>query len=168
MLVCETLFTGIINHINDSEAESKMVDKIPNGFNTLTPFIIAPDGDRVIKFAEEAFGAKTKSCLRHKDGSVWNAELDVGTSKLLVGSAHGSQPAFPAFIYVFVEDTDKVYQSALNAGGKSLMEPSNQFYGDRNAGVMDADGNVWWIATRVEDVDQTEIQRRAAEFEKNQ
>lgn len=61
---------------------------------------------------------------------------------------------------MYVEDTDAVYAKALAAGAVSLMEPADQFYGDRNAGVKDPFGNNWWIGTHVEDVSAEEMQRR--------
>ncbi len=148
-----------------SDSKPKPQNPIPNGFNTLTPFLVAKDAQRLIDFANKAFGAETVTCLRYKDGTIWNAEFQVGSSKLLVAQAHGENQPFPAFLYVYLEDTDAAYAAAIEAGGQSLMEPSDQFYGDRNAGVMDHDGNVWWIATRVEDVPFEEVQKRAEEFE---
>ena len=68
----------------------------------------------------------------------------------------------PAGFYLYVSDTDATYKAAMAAGGASVLEPSDQFYGDRNAGVQDPWGNNWWIATRIEDVDEAEIQRRMA------
>jgi uncharacterized glyoxalase superfamily protein PhnB len=69
----------------------------------------------------------------------------------------------PSCIYLYVQDTDAAYKKALQAGGLSLLEPADQFYGDRNAGVQDPAGNQWWIATHVEDVDDAEIERRTGE-----
>jgi uncharacterized glyoxalase superfamily protein PhnB len=63
---------------------------------------------------------------------------------------------------LYVPDTDAVYRKALAAGAESVMEPTNQFYGDRNAGVKDARGIYWWIGTHIEDVSPEELQRRAA------
>jgi len=60
-----------------------------------------------------------------------------------------------------VDDTDARYKRALGAGAVSVMEPADQFYGDRNAGVIDPTGNLWWIATHVEDVSPEELARRA-------
>ncbi len=64
-------------------------------------------------------------------------------------------------IYLYVEDTDAAYQRALKAGATSVMEPADQFYGDRNGAVKDASGNEWWIATHVEDVSPEEMEKRA-------
>ena len=66
----------------------------------------------------------------------------------------------PGSRYLYVPDTDAVYQKAVQAGGTSVMEPADQFYGDRNAGVKDPVGNVWWIATHIEDVSDEELARR--------
>jgi uncharacterized glyoxalase superfamily protein PhnB len=69
-------------------------------------------------------------------------------------------------IYLYVEDVDAVYKRAVQAGATSVKEPENQFYGDRSAGVTDAVGNYWGIATRVEDVSPEEIAKRAEAFAK--
>jgi uncharacterized glyoxalase superfamily protein PhnB len=68
----------------------------------------------------------------------------------------------PATLCVYVPDVDQTYAKAIAAGGKSLREPANQFYGDRSGGVLDASGNQWWISTHVEDVTPAELERRAA------
>ena len=80
----------------------------------------------------------------------------------MLGEAGGQWQPMPASLYMYVTDTDAVYKSALRAGGTSVMEPANQFYGDRNAGVKDPCGNQWWIATRIENLSHQELERRAA------
>jgi PhnB protein len=80
----------------------------------------------------------------------------------MMGEARDEWPAMPGSLYLYVPDTDAVYKRAMEAGGKSLMEPADQFYGDRNAGVVDPSGNYWWIATHVEDVPPEEMEKRAA------
>jgi PhnB protein len=69
-----------------------------------------------------------------------------------------------AMLHLYVENSDAVYQQALKAGGISLREPVNEFYGDRSAGVKDKWGNQWWIATHIEDVGDEEIRKREKEF----
>jgi len=81
---------------------------------------------------------------------------------VMVAQAREPWAPMPTGFYLYVPDTDTTYLAALKAGGVSLLEPSDQFYGDRNAGVQDAWGNNWWIATHIEDVDEEEIQRRLA------
>jgi uncharacterized glyoxalase superfamily protein PhnB len=70
----------------------------------------------------------------------------------------------PAAMYVYVPNVDDTYKKALAAGGTSVMEPADQFYGDRHGGVKDRWGNFWWIATRVENVPPEEMKRRAQEY----
>ena len=66
-----------------------------------------------------------------------------------------------SMLYLYTEDTDATYKRALKAGATSIMEPADQFYGDRSAGVQGPQGNQWWIATRLENLSQEEIQKRA-------
>ena len=73
----------------------------------------------------------------------------------------------PATLHLYVNDIDATYRRAIDAGANSVMEPADQFYGDRSAGVKDSSGNIWWIATHKEDVAPDEIMRRAeAQFKK--
>ena len=74
----------------------------------------------------------------------------------------------PGAIYLYVNDTDATYKRALQAGASSVMEPADQFYGDRNAGVKDPVGNFWWIATHKEDLSSEEMGKRAEEYMKKQ
>jgi PhnB protein len=86
----------------------------------------------------------------------------------MMGEARGEHKPMPGSIYLYVDDTDATYQRALQAGGTSLMEPANQFYGDRSASVVDPVGNHWFIATHIEDVQPAELARRAEAFMKQQ
>jgi uncharacterized glyoxalase superfamily protein PhnB len=81
----------------------------------------------------------------------------------MVGSAGPENPAMPAMIHLYVDDCDATYERALAAGGTSVRDPENQFYGDRSAGVRDSTGNLWWIATHVEDVSEDEMAKRIEE-----
>jgi PhnB protein len=98
------------------------------------------------------------------NGRIMHAEIQIFDSMLMMGGANENFPALTSAIYLYVTDTDSVYQQALQAGGESLMEPADQFYGDRNAGIKDPCGNLWWIATHVEDVPKEEIARRAQQM----
>jgi uncharacterized glyoxalase superfamily protein PhnB len=84
----------------------------------------------------------------------------------MMADAGGERKPMPSAMYLYVGDVDSVYQRALRAGAISMMEPANQFYGDRSAGVQDLCGNQWWIATHVEDVSPEELAKRAAAFMK--
>lgn len=119
-----------------------------------------------IAFAEKAFGAKVLERHDRPDWGVMHAQIQVGDSRIMMGEPQPPYAPMPGSFYYYVPDTDATYRAALAAGATSLMQPSNQFYGDRNAGVKDPVGNVWWIATHIEDVSEKELARRAAEAAK--
>jgi uncharacterized glyoxalase superfamily protein PhnB len=80
----------------------------------------------------------------------------------MMGRARGDMQPQTSTIYLYVPDTDAVYRAAVSAGGKSVREPADQFYGDRTAGVEDPCGNQWYVATHIEDVPPEEFERRVA------
>ena len=139
------------------------VKPIPTGFHSVTPYLVVGGVAGVIDFMKEAFGAEeTHPRMTRPDGAVMHAEVKVGDSILMMGEPVGSFGPMPGCFYLYVEDTDAVYRRALGAGATSVMEPADQFYGDRNAGVKDPSGTLWWIATHIEDVPPEELARRAA------
>ncbi len=140
------------------------IKPIPDGFHTITPYLVVANAQELIDFAQQAFAAKEVFCMRMPNGIIMHAQIQIGNSMLMLADLReGLQPKTGSF-YLYVEDTDKLYQSALKAGATSIMEPSNQFYGDRNAAVKDKFGNEWWIATHIEDVSEAEITKRAEQF----
>lgn len=134
---------------------------IPDGYHTLTPYLIVDKALPIIDFVKAAFSAVEIKRSSTPDGRIMNVELRIGNSMIMMGEARPPWNPMPCSLYVYVEDTDDAYRRAIEAGGKSLMEPANQFYGDRNAGVQDSEGNMWWIATHIEDVSPEELARRA-------
>ena len=139
------------------------VKPVPDGYHTVTPYLVAKDAQKLIDFATRAFDARIVEDMRRPDGTVMHAELQIGDSRIMLGQSNEQHKAMPCSVYLYVQDTDATYQKALAAGAASTMEPANQFYGDRNAGVRDQNGNVWWIGTHVEDVAPEELKRRAVE-----
>ena len=140
------------------------VKPIPDGYHTITPYLVVQGVPKLIEFLKEAFGGVEKECMKLPDGTVMHAEVRIGDSLVMMGEARGQFKPMPGSLYLYVPDTDAAYKRALQAGGMTTMEPADQFYGDRNAGVMDPAGNLWWIATRQEDVSPEELERRAAAF----
>ena len=143
-----------------------VVNPIPDGHHTVTPYLVVNDAARLIAFLQRAFDGKETICSTKPDGSIGHAEVRIGDSVVMLGQADGEWKAMPCAIYLYVPDTDAVYRQALQAGATSIMEPANQFYGDRNAGVKDPCGNLWWIATHFEDVSPEELKRRAEAYAK--
>jgi len=138
------------------------VKPIPEGYHTVTPYLVVEGAAKLIDFVKQAFGAQmVEEPTTGPDGSILHAEVQIGDSRVMLSDATSQYPPLPTMLYVYVKDADATYQSALRAGATSLMEPADQFYGDRNAGVQDACGNRWWIATHKEDVPAEEMARRA-------
>ena len=138
------------------------VKKIPEGFHTLTPYLVLNDAANVVAFLKKAFKAELMYSHNAPDGKIGHAQLKIGDSMLMLADANPQHPAQPCSLYMYVENCDAWYESALKAGATSIMKPMDMFYGDRNAGVEDSFGNQWWIATHVEDVPPEELERRAA------
>lgn len=138
------------------------VNPIPDGYHSVTPYLTVADADRLMSFVKDAFGAHEVFVHRGPDGAISHGEAKIGDSIVMMGRPRGDAKLMPAMIYLYVPDTDLVYRSAVGAGGKSLCEPADQFYGDRTAAVEDPCGNQWYMATHVEDVSPDELQRRLA------
>ena len=145
------------------------VKPIPDGFHTVTPYLIVDGAKKVIDFMQQALGAKYdhEPALR-PDGTVMHATLKIGDSMVMISDASEYAKAMPAMLYLYVPDVDAAYQRAIKAGATSIMEPADQFYGDRSGGVKDAAGNSWFFGTHIEDVAAEELKKRTAEFFKKQ
>src|SRR5437899_11990755 len=142
------------------------VKPIPEGYHSVTPYLTVEGVSRLIEFTKAAFDAKEMDRITGPDGRIAHAEMRIGDSIVMMGEARAEWRPMPGTLYLYVTDADTTYDRALKAGATSLQAPANQFYGDRHGGVRDPVGNVWWIATHVEDVSPEELQRRARAFMK--
>lgn len=137
------------------------------GRSVVSTFVVVEEAERALAFAQEVFDARlVRPPLYAEDGRLWNAELTIGDSTVMIGE-FGPEMARPAFLYVHVEDCDATCERALRAGAKRLTAPADQFYGDRDCGVEDPAGNWWWIATHRENVAADEMERRARALERS-
>ena len=134
---------------------------IPAGYHSVTPYLVVENAKQLIEFLEHAFGAEVTELMARADGSIGHAEVRIGDSVIMLSDARDQWKPLQSAVYLYVPDTDVVYRRALEAGATSVMEPADQFYGDRNAGVQDSAGNFWWIGTHQEDVSREELERRA-------
>ena len=132
----------------------------PEGYHTVTPYLVVKDVESLITFLKEAFDAEETERVPGPDGTTRHAEVRIGDSVVMMGTARGKPPVL-GMLYVYTEDVDTAYSRALKAGGESIAQPENQFYGDRTAGVTDSQGNIWYIATRVENLSEEELRERA-------
>ena len=124
----------------------------PPDQRSATPCLHVEGAAQCIDFLKRAFAAE--EVMRHQtpDGIVHHAKMRIGDSLLEMGEAHEPFPAMPLNLHLYVPDTDALYRQALAAGATSVREPQDQPYGDREGGVRDPFGNIWWITTHIKDV----------------
>jgi PhnB protein len=147
------------------------VKPIPDGYPSLTPYLIVADGAGAIAFYERAFGAKLRMRLARPDGKIGHAELDIGGSVVMLADeypamdakAPGAYGGTPVSLHLYVTDADAVAAKAVAAGAVLKRPVADQFYGDRLGTLQDPFGHVWHVSTHIEDVSPEEIDRRAAE-----
>lgn len=117
------------------------------GFHTVTPYLAVSEAAELIEFVKQAFGAEGAVLGTGSQGGL-HAEYRIGDSMVMIGGgAAWKGPSRPTALHLYVPDVDAVHQRALRAGATSLYKPMDQPYGDREAGVRDVAGNVWFIAT---------------------
>ena len=146
------------------------IKPMPDGYHTLTPYIVVDGAADAIAFYQKAFGAEEIYRMPAPGGKVMHAEIQIGDSRLMLSDAipemGGRSPktlgGSPASILVYVPDVDAAFARAVEAGATAEMPVANMFWGDRYGKVKDPFGHVWQLATHVEDVSPEEMGRRAA------
>jgi len=127
---------------------SDALSHVPDGYHTVTPYLIVTDADALLSFIEKAFGGRTRTRHTDDDGRVMHAEITIGNSVIMVGEANEEFPANRSMIHLYVADVDAMFGSAVAAGATTVREPEDMPYGDRSGGVADLWGTQWWMATR--------------------
>jgi PhnB protein len=152
------------------------VKPIPDGYGSITPYLIVDGAAQAIDFYKHAFGAIERFRLGGPDGRVGHAELAIGGSVIMLADEHPEMGALgprsiggsPVGIHLYLEDVDAVAAKAVAAGATLKRPVENQFYGDRLGSIIDPFGHLWHISTHVEDVSPEEIGRRAASMAQGQ
>jgi PhnB protein len=122
----------------------------PEGYNSVSPYLVVDGARRVIRFLEQAFGAVPLRRFDGPDGSVMHAEVRIDDTVVMMGEAGGDWPAVPSHVHVYLPDVDAAWRRALDAGGVPVQEPTRREGDpDRRGGVKDPAGNTWWISTQV-------------------
>lgn len=145
------------------------VKPIPDGYHSVTPYLICDRAADAIEYYKKAFGATELFRMDH-EGKVGHAELKIGDSPIMLADefpqmGYRSPKALggtPVSIMIYVEDVDTVYQQAIDSGATEVKPLQDQFYGDRSGTLTDPFGHVWTVATHKEDVTMEEMNRRMA------
>lgn len=149
---------------------ARAVKPIPEGYHSVTPYLVVKGAVRAIEFYEKAFGARQLFRMMGPDGRVGHAELEIGDSRVMLADEHPEIGArspqsiggSAVTIHLYVEDVDATVARALSEGAQLTRPVADRFYGDRNGGLTDPFGHVWFVATHKEDVPADELERRAA------
>jgi len=137
----------------------------PDGYHSITPSFCVDGAQQFIDFLKQVFDAQDRFTMGGPGGKILHAELNIGDSAIMVGDVMPQWSAKTNSLYVYVDDVDEAYARALKAGATSIRAPENAFYGDRTSSVSDPFGNIWGIATHVEDVPPDELKKRAEAFQ---
>jgi PhnB protein len=145
------------------------VKPVPDGYHTVTPYLIVSNAARALEFYKHAFGATELMRMSAPNGKVGHAEIRIGDSPIMLADEFPEMGArspqslggSPVSILLYVDNVDALFRQALAAGGKEQRPLKDQFYGDRSGTLVDPFGHVWTLATHKEDLSPEEMHRRA-------
>jgi PhnB protein len=147
------------------------VKPIPEGYHSVTPYLVIDGAADALEYYKKAFGAVELFRMEH-EGKIGHAEMKIGDSPIMLADAHPAEGhvspktlgGSPVGIMIYVDDVDTIFPQAIAAGGTEKKALQDQFYGDRSGTLTDPFGHVWTVATHKEDVSPEEIERRLAAF----
>jgi uncharacterized glyoxalase superfamily protein PhnB len=146
----------------ENEMTTMIAEEPKTAHHTITPYLIVDGAGDLIAFLQEVLGAELQGRFAAPDGRVMHAQLRVGDSMIEMGDASDEFKASGMALHVYIDDIDGAYARALAAGATSTLPPTDQAYGDREAGVKDRWSNSWYFATHQENVTEEELQQRFA------
>jgi PhnB protein len=144
------------------------VKAIPEGYHSVTPYLIINGAADAIDFYKKAFGATELFRMPAPEGKIGHAEIKIGNSPIMLADeapemgyrSATTLSGSPVSLMIYVEDVDRLFKQAIAAGGTEVKGVQDQFYGDRSGTLTDPFGHVWHIATHVEDVSPEEMNKR--------
>jgi PhnB protein len=150
----------------------KSTQPVPPGFHTITPSLTCSNAAQAIEFYKKALGAEERMRMADSDGKISHAELQIGNSIIFLNDeipAFGTKSPLtlggaPGGFYLYVEDVDKAFQRAVDAGGKSTCPVMDMFWGDRMGNFTDPYGYAWTLATHTQEMTEQELEDGAKQF----
>jgi len=145
---------------------------IPKGFHTVTPALTVRNASEAIEFYKKALGAQELMRMTNPEGHIGHAEIKIGDSIIFIGEeipqmgvkSPQTLGGTSGSLYLYVEDVDKSFRQAIQAGGKEKMPVTEMFWGDRYGQFIDPYGHTWGISTRVKDLSEQEMAEGAKAF----
>ena len=142
---------------------------IPDGYNTVTPYLTISGAKDAIEFYKLAFGATEVLRLNTPTGDIAHAEIKIGDSRIMLAESCPDSPmpspdtlgGSTVAMHLYVEDVDVMFEQAIDAGALDIQSVEDQFYGDRMGTLKDPFGHIWFVSTHIEDLTPEEIQQRA-------
>jgi PhnB protein len=131
---------------------------IPSVYHSVTPYLTVQGVEQLIDFLKQVFDAQERERITRPDGTIGHAEVRIDGSVVMLSEASDDWKPMPSALYVYVPDTDATYQRALQAGATSLMEPADQFYGDRTYRCRDLEGHFWTVGAPIRTVSVEEAE----------
>jgi PhnB protein len=145
------------------KSNASKVQPIPEEYGSLTPYVVVRGAAKFIDFLKEAFGAVERIRVPNEDGTLGHAEVWLGNRVLMMFDAKKGWPDTPSFLTLYVEDCDAVHHRALKAGATEVTKLGDFPFGFRASRIRDPFGNIWWLQTRVEQVDEAEMMSKMME-----
>jgi PhnB protein len=154
---------------------SAKVKPIPDGYRSVTPYLMVKGAAEAIDFYKRAFNARERMRVPGPGGKIMHAEIEIGDSVVMLAEEFPDMGALgplsiggtPVGIHLYVENVDAIFKQALSAGAREERPLQNQFYGDRSGSLIDPFGHKWNLATHVEEVSPEELQRRMEQWTKD-
>jgi uncharacterized glyoxalase superfamily protein PhnB len=143
-----------------SKEATKAIKRTPEGYTSITPWLISQSSEKLIKFLEGAFGAEEvpNSKIKNADGVVIHVVVKIGDAMLMLFDSRKGWAPSPGFLNLYVEDINETYGKVLKLGAASVTEITPLWFGEKVCRIIDPFGNLWWINQRIEDVDLTDIE----------
>jgi PhnB protein len=155
---------------------TKKVKAIPDGYHSITPYLIVRGAARAIDFYQKAFGAEEIMRMESPDGMVMHAEIRIGDSLVMLGdedpkmgnTSPQTLKGTASGLMIYTENCDSLFERALRAGAEAVMPPTDMFWGDRYGRLVDPFGHKWSIGTHIRDVSSEDMTKAQAEWMKQQ